>query len=58
MTGRLLAVFAHPDAESFGPGGTLAKYAAEGVQVTVVMATRGEGSSLGADLHGDALGQV
>ena len=58
MTGRLLAIFAHPDDESFGPGGTLAKYAAEGVQVAVVIATRGEGSTLGAVLHGDELGQV
>ncbi|WP_068787209.1 PIG-L family deacetylase [Paenibacillus phocaensis] len=42
-TGRkLLAVFAHPDDESFICGGTLAKYAAEGVEVTVVSATRGE----------------
>jgi LmbE family N-acetylglucosaminyl deacetylase len=43
MTGqRLLAVFAHPDDEAFGTGGTLAHYAAAGVQVTLVCATRGE----------------
>lgn len=39
---RLLCVFAHPDDESLGAGGMLAKYAAEGVDVTVVTATRGE----------------
>jgi len=38
----LLAVFAHPDDESFGPGGTLAHYAAQGVQVHLVCATHGE----------------
>ena len=38
----LLAVFAHPDDESFGPGGTLARYAAEGVQVHYLCATRGD----------------
>jgi len=38
----LLAVFAHPDDESFAAGGTLAKYAAEGVLVAIVSATRGE----------------
>lgn len=38
----LVAVFAHPDDESFAVGGTLAKYAAEGVEVVVVSATRGE----------------
>ena len=38
----LLAVFAHPDDESFGIGGTLAKYAAEGVKVSLICATRGE----------------
>lgn len=38
----LLAVFAHPDDESFGPGGTLAKYGAEGVAVHLICATRGE----------------
>lgn len=38
----LLVVLAHPDDESFPMGGTLAKYAAEGAQVTLVCATRGE----------------
>lgn len=38
----LLAAFAHPDDESFGPGGTLARYAAEGAHVALVCATRGE----------------
>ena len=43
MTRRcLLAVLAHPDDETFGCGGLLAKYAAEGVKVTLICATRGE----------------
>src|SRR5262245_14136658 len=43
MTPRtLLAVLAHPDDESLGFGGTLAKYAAEGVRVHLVTATRGD----------------
>ena len=39
---RLLAVLAHPDDETFGCGGALAKYAAEGAQVSLICATRGE----------------
>jgi LmbE family N-acetylglucosaminyl deacetylase len=39
---KLLAVLAHPDDESLGFGGTLAKYAAEGVDVFLLTATRGE----------------
>ena len=39
---KILAVFAHPDDEAFGPGGTLAKYAAEGVEIHLLCATRGE----------------
>jgi LmbE family N-acetylglucosaminyl deacetylase len=38
----LMAIFAHPDDEAFGTGGTLAKYAAEGVEVHLVTATLGE----------------
>lgn len=37
-----MAVFAHPDDEAFGTGGTLARYAAEGCDVFLVTATRGE----------------
>ena len=36
-----MAVLAHPDDESLGVGGTLAKYASEGIEVFLVTATRG-----------------
>ena len=42
----LLGVFAHPDDESFGPGGTLARYAAEGADVHVIIATDGIAGSV------------
>ncbi|MEE8121666.1 MAG: PIG-L family deacetylase [Anaerolineales bacterium] len=42
MVKRLLAVLAHPDDESFGPGGTLAFYAQDGVEVHLICATRGD----------------
>jgi LmbE family N-acetylglucosaminyl deacetylase len=38
----LVAIFAHPDDEAFGTGGTLSKYAHEGVDVHLVIATLGE----------------
>lgn len=46
MKRRLLAVLAHPDDESFGLGGTLARYAAEGVDVHVAIATDGVAGSV------------
>lgn len=42
MSQTLLGLFAHPDDEILGPGGTLAKYAAQGVHVELICATRGE----------------
>src|SRR2546421_12963824 len=42
----LLAVQPHPDDESIGMGGTLARYSAEGVRTTLVTATRGEGGEI------------
>src|SRR4029453_3702683 len=41
-TPRLMAVLAHPDDESLGIGGTLAKYASEGADVFLLSATRGD----------------
>lgn len=38
----LLLCLAHPDDESFGSGGMMAMYAAQGVAVNLVCATRGE----------------
>ena len=41
MSASLLAVYAHPDDEVFS-GGVLAHYAALGVRVTLVCATKGD----------------
>ena len=49
---RLLVALAHPDDESFGPGGTLALYAQRGAEVTLICATRGEVGSLPAEMEG------
>ena len=43
----LLAVFAHPDDETFRPGGTLALLAQQGVRVHVLTFTHGEAGSCG-----------
>lgn len=42
MSGSLLAVFAHPDDESYRAGGTLALLAQAGARVQLLCATRGE----------------
>ncbi len=39
---NILVVTAHPDDETFGMGGTIAKYRAEGHKISVVCATKGE----------------
>src|SRR5262245_23235003 len=44
---RLMCVLAHPDDESLGTGGTLAKYATEGVETYLLTATRGERGRFG-----------
>lgn len=43
---KLIFFGAHPDDESFGVGGTLAKYAIQGVSVVYACATRGEAGSV------------
>jgi LmbE family N-acetylglucosaminyl deacetylase len=49
MKQTLLAVFAHPDDEAFGTGGSLAHYAAQGTRVVLVCATRGEAGEIADD---------
>jgi LmbE family N-acetylglucosaminyl deacetylase len=58
---KLLAIFPHPDDESLGLGGTLARYSAEGVETYLVCATRGERGWTGAeedDPGPEALGHI
>jgi LmbE family N-acetylglucosaminyl deacetylase len=57
---RLLAVLAHPDDESFGPGGTLAYYGQNDVDVHLICATRGEAGEIPLDFnrHFDDIGQL
>lgn len=60
MTNSLLSILAHPDDESFGSGGTYARYAAEGVDVHICIATDGAAGSVAKgheDAH-DKLAQV
>ena len=56
----LLGIFAHPDDEAFGTGGTLTKYAAEGVDVHLITATRGDAGQIatGVAATTETLGQV
>jgi len=46
----MLAVMAHPDDESFGIGGTLTKYAHEGVDVHLICATDGDNGTVEPEL--------
>lgn len=46
-----MAVLAHPDDESLGAGGTLVKYAQEGIETYLVTATRGERGRFGDKEH-------
>ena len=46
---KLMCVLAHPDDESLGNGGVLAKYAAEGVETYLVTATRGQRGWAGSE---------
>lgn len=53
-TRTLVFVGAHPDDETFGAGGTLALYAAAGIRVYYVCATRGEAGSVSAEYIKDS----
>jgi LmbE family N-acetylglucosaminyl deacetylase len=47
---RLLIALAHPDDETFGPAGTIVRYARTGVAVHVICATRGEAGHVDPEL--------
>ncbi len=49
MSKRMLIAFAHPDDESFGMGGTIARYAAEGVETYLICATNGDAGTVAPD---------
>jgi LmbE family N-acetylglucosaminyl deacetylase len=51
---KLLAVLAHPDDESMGVGGVIAKYAAAGVEVSLVVATPGQRGRFHGHPQGDS----
>ena len=55
-----MCVLAHPDDESLGMGGTLAKYAAEGVETYLITATKGERGRTGSaePLTPEAVGRL
>jgi len=56
-----MAILAHPEDESLGSSATLARYAAEGVEITLVTATSGQLGWLGeptANPGPGALGQT
>ena len=46
---RLLISYAHPDDESFGLGGLIAKYVSEGVEVYLICATNGDVGTVAAE---------
>jgi LmbE family N-acetylglucosaminyl deacetylase len=49
-----MAVLAHPDDESLGCGGTLAKYGSEGIETFLLTATRGDSGRYRGHRPGDA----
>ena len=56
----LLAIFAHPDDESYSAAGTLATYASQGVEVRLICATKGEAGMISnpALAYRDNLGAI
>ena len=59
---RLMCLSAHPDDESLGFGGTIARYASEGVEISLLVGTRGERGRFGdgSEPHPgpEALGEI
>ena len=58
MAKQMLLIFAHPDDESFALGGTIAKYAEQGVNITLVAATKGEAGKAAGICKPEDLGLI
>lgn len=56
MAKQILLIFAHPDDESFTLGGTIAKYTDQGVNITLVVATKGEAGQTAGFCQKEELG--
>ena len=58
MAMQMLLIFAHPDDESFALGGTIAKYAEQGVNITLAVATKGEAGKVAGICKPEELGHI
>ena len=56
--GRVLGVFAHPDDPEFFAGGAFAKWAADGADITFVIATSGDKGSADPDMTQARLAEI
>ncbi|MGB7340619.1 MAG: PIG-L family deacetylase [Phototrophicaceae bacterium] len=57
-TRRVMGVFAHPDDAEFFAGGTFAKWAADGADITFVIATSGDKGSSELDMTSERLAAI
>lgn len=55
---RVLGVFAHPDDAEFFAGGTFAKWAADGAEITFVLATSGDKGSADLEMTSETLAKI
>jgi LmbE family N-acetylglucosaminyl deacetylase len=55
---KLMAILAHPDDETLGFGGIFAKYASEGIETSLITATRGERGRFGKEKESPGLAVV
>lgn len=57
---KALFIFAHPDDETFGPGGTISKLVRDGNEVQIITATTGQAGMTGeyGDITPEELGKI
>lgn len=55
---RVMGIFAHPDDAEFFAGGTFAKWAADGAEITFVLATSGDKGSADPEMTSEKLAEI